>query len=384
MSSRLTPSAVAQPADETRQPMMLGIFATNGSGSAGISTVPTSYELSWGHSLKIAQMADEMGLDLFMPLSRWRGFGGETNYAGETYEPITYMTAIAASTRRIKTYVTLHLPIIHPVYAAKALATLDHVSRGRTGLNLVMGWFVRELGMFGIAPFSPDDRYAYGLEWLTIARRLWTEDVPFDHDGRYFQLKDLISNPKPVQSRVPIISAAMSPPGVRFAVENADFTFASFHGYDHLREHSRKLRETAKEAGNPDVGLICTSFVICRETEGEARAFHAYLRDHADLVAARNLAASSGVNVDKIPEDKQEETFRDLAMSAGSIPLIGSPEQVAEQIANLHDCGVNALFLGFQDYLVDLPFFGERVIPLLEQRGIRVPVAPSSPSEAAA
>lgn len=357
-----------------KQPMMLGIFATNGSASVGINTVPSSYELSWDHSLAIAKLTDSIGFELFMPLSRWRGFGGVSNYAGETYETLTYMAAIAAVTRRVMTIVTLHLPFVHPVLAAKAIATIDHVSYGRGGINMVMGWYKAEMGMFGLAPHATEDRYVYGAEWLEIVQRLWTEDTPFDHDGRFFQLEDCISAPKPIQARPPIVSAAMSESGVRFASRHADLTFASFHGHDHLREHSRNLRKVAAEAGNPDVGLVCVSIIVCRETEAEAQSFFKHLRDNADLVAARNLAVQSGTDVDAVPKEKQEEFLRDVAMSAGSVALVGSPEQIAVQIADLHAAGVNALFLGFHDYLKELPFFAERVLPILEQMNVRIPV----------
>jgi dimethylsulfone monooxygenase len=358
-----------------RQPMMLGIFATNGKGSGGISTLPSSYELSWPHSLAIAKLADEMEFELFMPVSRWRGFGGATDFAGETYETLTYMAAIAAATRNLLTLVTIHLPMVHPVFAAKAVTTIDHVSGGRAGINMVMGWYAREMGMFGIAPHAQDQRYAYGLEWLRLVRRLWTEHEPFDHDGEFFQLKDLVSGPKPLQSRPPIVSAAMSPPGVRFAVENADLTFASFHGHDHLRDHNRKMRAAARECGNESVGLVCVARVICRETEAEARRYHDSMRAQADLVATRNLALSSGVDIDAVPPEKLETFLRDMAMSSGSVSLLGTPEQVAEQIAELKACGVDALFVGFHDYLAEMPFFASRVLPLLQQRELRLPHA---------
>jgi len=352
--------------------MMLGVFATNASGSAGIHTVPSSFEVSWAQSLAIARMADEMGFELFMPLSRWKGFGGSTDYAGETYETLTYMAGIAAVTQRVMTIVTLHLPLVHPTLAAKAIATIDHISDGRGGINAVMGWYKGDMGMFGVSPHSPEDRYRYGAEWLDIVQQLWTAGEPFDYSGDFFQLTGCISKPKPLQMRPPIVSAAMSPAGVRFATERADFTFASFQGLDKLRAHSEHLRKVASEAGNPDVGLVCTSLVICRDTEDEARRFYQHLCDNADLVAARNLAVQSGVDVNSIPPGGEEEFFRNMAMSPGNVTLVGTPEQIARQIAQLNDCGVNALFIGFHDYLQEMPDFGARVMPLLEEMGVRL------------
>ncbi|WP_336951199.1 LLM class flavin-dependent oxidoreductase [Sphingobium aromaticivastans] len=372
LKSRI-PRAESPFAECRKQPLMLGIFATNGTGSGGIHTVPSSYEVSWDHSLAIARLADEIGLELFMPVSRWRGFGGESNFAGETYETLTYMAAIAAVTRRLMTIVTIHLPMVNPVFAAKAIATIDHVSRGRGGINMVMGWYQQEMGMFGLAPHKQEERYAYAIEWLDIVRRLWAEEEPFDFKGRFFDLKNLVSAPKPIQVAPPIVSAATSIDGINFAAHHADLTFARSDDPQRLREHGEKVRAMAAETGNSDVGMASLSLVVCRETEAEAKRHHQHLRDNADLVATRNLAISSGINVDAIPEDKREAALRDIAMSAGSDALIGTPEQVAEKIAQFHQAGVEALFLGFHDYLEELPFFAQRVLPLLEQRGVRIP-----------
>jgi len=129
---------------------------------------------------------------------------------------------------------------------------------------------------------------------------------------------------------------------------------------------------------NPDVGLVCTALVICRDSEEEAKRFHRHLRDNADLVAARNLSVQSGVDVDAVPPEKQEEFLRDMAMSPGNVTLVGTAEQIAEQIAELRSCGVDALFIGFHDYLEEMPQFGERIMPLLEQMGVRLPVQAAS------
>lgn len=355
------------------QPLMLGIFAVNGSGSGGITTVPSSYELTWEHSLALARLADDIGLELFMPVSRWRGFNGASNFAGETYETLTYMSAIAAVTKHLMTIVTLHLPMVHPVFAAKAIATIDHVSRGRSGINMVMGWYKQEMSMFGLAPHPLSERYSYATEWLQIVQRLWQEAEPFDHHGKFFNLQNLVSGPKPIQAAPPIVSAATSPEGIAFAATHADLTFARSDDADRLREHGDRLRSTAEASGNAGVGVVSLCLIICRETEAEARDYYKHLRDNADLVAARNLALSSGSDISKTPDDQRDAMLRDIAMSAGSAALIGTPEQVAEKIAGFRQAGVDALFLGFHDYLHELPFFAERVLPLLEQRGVRLP-----------
>ncbi|OHD03216.1 MAG: hypothetical protein A2885_05720 [Sphingopyxis sp. RIFCSPHIGHO2_01_FULL_65_24] len=275
------------------------------------------------------------------------------------------------SLEQLMAFTIFHLPMVNPVFAAKAVATIDHVSRGRGGINMVMGWYKEEMGMFGLAPHKQEDRYAYATEWLDIVRRLWSEEEPFDYKGEFFDLKNLVSAPKPIQASPPLVSAATSADGIAFASRHADVTFARSDDRERLKAHGITLRETAAAAGNPDVGMASLALVVCRETEEEARRHHQLLRDNADLVAARRLAMSSGIPVDKIPEEKQDAALRDIAMSAGSDALIGTPEQIADKIAGFHDAGVDALFLGFHDYLEEMPFFAEKVLPLLEQRGLR-------------
>src|SRR5207237_6609499 len=89
-------------------------------------------------------------------------------------------TALLAATRDIITFATVHTALINPVFAAKQIATADHVGRGRSGLNVVSGWNVGEFDMFGTTMLEHDTRYAYTEEWLTIAKRIWAEDQAFD------------------------------------------------------------------------------------------------------------------------------------------------------------------------------------------------------------
>ena len=69
-----------------------------------------------------------------------KGFGGTTQAREWSFETFTFAAALAAVTQRIALFMTVHVPLVHPLYAAKALATVDHISHGRAGLNIVCGW----------------------------------------------------------------------------------------------------------------------------------------------------------------------------------------------------------------------------------------------------
>jgi alkanesulfonate monooxygenase SsuD/methylene tetrahydromethanopterin reductase-like flavin-dependent oxidoreductase (luciferase family) len=80
------------------------------------------------------------------------------------------------------------VPTVHPVVAAKQCVTVDHISNGRFGLNLVMGWFTSEMEMFGAVQREHDERYAFGGEWIGVVKRRWTDEKAFDFDGKNFRI----------------------------------------------------------------------------------------------------------------------------------------------------------------------------------------------------
>src|ERR1019366_7004290 len=156
--------------------------------------------------------------------NRLKGFGGETNSREWSFETLTFAAALAGATERIGLFSTVHVPMIHPVYAAKALSTVDHASGGRAGLNIVCGWNPSEFDLFGLEMI--EDRYAQGLEWVEVMRRLFAGGPPFDYDGRFYKLRGVSGLPAPVQRPRPVtLNAAFSPVGRDFAARTADFLF---------------------------------------------------------------------------------------------------------------------------------------------------------------
>ena len=117
------------------------------------------------------------------------------------------------------------LPGRNPAVVAKQLATLDQISAGRVGLNIVAGWNKPEYEALGLTlPDDHETRYGYAQEWFDVVKALWTRTEAFDWDGRYFKLKHVLGEPRPAAS-IPIINAAGSQEGRKFAVRNAEFLF---------------------------------------------------------------------------------------------------------------------------------------------------------------
>lgn len=352
------------------QKLKLGIFAMNCSGGNLMTTLSSASDMTWKRNLRAVQLADEMNFEVALPLGRWKGQGGETNHNGTSFDVYTWAAGMAAATENIMPFATSNVGLMHPVTAAKQAATIDHISDGRFGLNVVMGWFQAEMGMFGRTLREHDDRYRFGEEWLTIVKRLWTEEEPFDFKGQYFDLVGLESSPKPVQRPYPVlVSAGTSAAGTEFTARNVDVNFASLSRPDDI-PRLLGVQQRADKEYNRDVGLMCSAFVVCRETEEEARAVYQSILDHGDWEAARNMMAMLGIESGSF-KDNFEERARKFVAGYGANPLIGTPEQIVDQLADYQARGLQGLVMYFLDYAAELEFFRDRVLPLLKQAGLR-------------
>jgi FMNH2-dependent dimethyl sulfone monooxygenase len=97
-----------------RNRMKLGIFGANCSHGLMATHAESSYELTWDHTQRIAQIADGLGFEAMLPVARYRGMGGDTNFNGENYETHTWAAGIAQATEQIMVFSTTHLPTKHP------------------------------------------------------------------------------------------------------------------------------------------------------------------------------------------------------------------------------------------------------------------------------
>src|SRR4030095_3973381 len=199
---------------------------TNCSSGRTYTTIPKRWVTSWENNVEAAQMADAVGLECMVPIARWKGYAGETNPNGTSWETITWACGLLAATKRINVFATVHVPLNHPLVAAKQLSTADHIGAGRLGLNIVCGWNDDEFRMFGVSKNEHDDRYEQGEEWWAIVRRIWAGEGPFDFEGEYFQLSGVEGAPTPYGGGSPIMmNAGSSPTGRAFAARYADLHF---------------------------------------------------------------------------------------------------------------------------------------------------------------
>lgn len=361
------------PLFDPRQKLKLGLFSFNVSGGMMATSVPTSYELSWQHTRQIARQADAMGFEALVPVGRWRGFGGRTNFAGESFETYTWAAGLAEATSRIMVFATSHVPTVHPILAAKQAATIDHISGGRFGLNLVMGWFTAEMEMFGGRQKEHDDRYRFGTEWVDIVRRLWTDQEPFDFDGRHFQLKGAQAYPKPLQKPHPVlVNAGSSAAGIDFSARACDVNFVGMGSFEMGKASAAAVRQRARREYRRDIATMTYATVVCRDTEREARRDYQAMVDAIDWEAIDNLTRVFGLEGQSYGDAESVRKLRtQFAMGWGGMTFVGSPEQIVDQLLKTSAIGIDGIMLGFNDYVVELEHFDRRVMPLLKQAGLR-------------
>ena len=350
----------------------LGFFASNCSNGMSITTVPERWDASWDNNLKLARMGDAAGIDFMLPIARWIGFPGSSiNFMGSILETTTWAAGLLAATENMAVVSTVHTAAHNPVVVAKQIATLDQIGHGRAALNIVAGWFEPEYKALGLdLPSEHTARYGYAQEWFDIVSKLWSEDSAFDWEGTNFKLARVYSDPKPVRRKIPILNAAGSGEGRRFATRNADFLFTPAIDLARSVAEVAEIKQAGQAAGR-DVDVLTFSHVVCRPTEAEARDYYTRYVGASDWEAVDYVVKMQFATAQSFPHDLLALIRERMAAGHGGFPLTGTPEQVADGIENLHKAGFCGTTLSFVNYTDEFPYFAETVLPILEARGIR-------------
>jgi alkanesulfonate monooxygenase SsuD/methylene tetrahydromethanopterin reductase-like flavin-dependent oxidoreductase (luciferase family) len=350
----------------------LGVFSANADGGLTLTRVPERWPAIWSEIVEVAQMADRAGIEFFLPIARWKGFRGELNSREWSFETLTWAAALAGLTRDIALFSTVHVPMVHPVFAAKALATIDHASNGRAGLNIVCGWNPEEFALFGLQ--MVEDRYAQGLEWIRIIEKLYASDGEFDHDGVFYHLKGVSGKPAPIQRPRPVtLNAGFSPPGRDFAAQAADFLFTTFVDIEAGRKQLDDMRQRAAATGR-QVGVYTTTHVVCRPTQSEAEAYYEHYAVTMEDTASVDFYMG---NKEKFSGSHDPEAYRRhrkrFVGGAGTYPLVGTPQHIAGEMLRMAEAGFAGTTVSFVNFRDELPYFIATVLPLLVEAGLRQP-----------
>ena len=355
--------------------LKLGTFGSNLGHGCAISTVDGTLKADWPSTLAVAKLADEMGFEALVPVGRWRGFGGVTNFNGPGFETYSWAAGIGALTKNACVFSTSHVPTVHPIMAAKQATTIDHITGGRYALNIVTGWHKPEIDMFGAPLLDHDVRYDVAVEWLEIIKRLWTRDDEFDFDGKYYTIKKGYLEPKPIQKPYPVVmNAGGSDRGRHYAAKYCDVAFVVLdtHEFEGAKARVDAYREIARKEYGREISVWSYSYVYQGATEKAAKDyFDLVVHQKGDTAAATNLVETMGLNALTFPPGVLDTMKIHFMAGWGGYPLIGTPEQIVDGLKTLSKMGLDGTLLSWPRYIDDMKWFQKHVMPLIEQSGLR-------------
>ena len=267
-------------------------------------------------------LRDRAGIEFFLPIARWRGFGGRTKVREWSFETFTWAAGLASATQQIGLFMTVHVPLLHPVYAAKALATVDHISHGRAGLNIVCGW-----NPDGVRHVRRDSRRMTLMDRRPSGSRPSSARMALGavrFQGQVLPFKGVVSRPASLQVAAPRDhERGLRRAGSRFRGE--ELRLLVFHLLRRSRMahgHIADIRQRAANFGR-EVGIYTVCHVVCRETQDEAEDYYyKYAVAEADHAAVDYHMASKkefAGSHDKNAFDLYRQRFRGGAgtLSAG-------------------------------------------------------------------
>jgi FMNH2-dependent dimethyl sulfone monooxygenase len=361
-----------------RQPLMLGLFLNL--QDIRFSNLPTTSTWTYDYNAELVKKADELGFDIAFSRTQWLPKGG---YDGEaSLDSFVALGAMAATTKNILHISTLHVLYgpWHPLHIAKIGATFDHISKGRWGINIVTGHRAIEHEMFGWNRIEHDRRYDMTGELFDVLHRLWTDTENFSYEGKLspWKINNGYITPKPLYGRPILVTATGSPAGIDFASEYSDILFITSPGGAHIDSaletlpgHIASIKARARARGR-EVKTIINPVVVSRDTEAETQA---YVRAIID-----NLPAPTGTSFGHRGYDsdavawlgRNDPRHKQGLGLGGNIEIIGTPEQVVEQLIGLKKAGIDGVQFNFYDFARDFDHFAETTLPLLKQAGLRL------------
>jgi FMNH2-dependent dimethyl sulfone monooxygenase len=362
-----------------RQPLILGLFLPVQSGGWSASLLPRTTDWRFDYNAALTRRAEALGFDLVFGLAQWTskgGYGGISKYREDSLDPFITVTALSAITERILLISTIHALFgpWHPLHVAKFGATIDHISGGRWGINVVTGYSPREALMFGGRHIEHDRRYEMAGEFTDMLCRLWGAADDLSLQGKFWSVEKAFVTPKPRFGRPVLVNATGSPAGIEYAARHSDMVFITSPAgheidaaFDALPVHNAVIKAAGAKRGRK-LRTIINPMIVCRETDREAQRYHQAILDAADRGAIGGFVSHQRSG-DAVAWKAHGDQHRALG---GNIQIIGSPETVVEKLVGLKQAGCDGIQVAFFDFAPDLEFFGEAVLPLMRQAGLRL------------
>lgn len=350
--------------------MKFGVFLPNGSNGYIPSAGSPVYQPTYQHNLEISLAAERHGLDFVLSMMKFKGFGGDTGYWDSCLESFTLMAGLAAATSTIGLFPSISILSQHPAVVARMVATIDDISKGRCGLNIVTGWNRPEYTQMGMWPGDQhyQRRYEYAAEYVHILKTLWQEGNA-SFDGEFFTLEECSVLPKPAND-IPLVCAGQSPAGREFVAEFAQHQFV-LTSETNLISSVNDIRVRADQH-NRQVGVYALFHMVVADTDDDARGMVDCIIEGADQGAITNILASADLDTNKGGTADQLKAALSQSVEEGNmafmgIPVIyGSPATVARRIDEIKaKTGIDGMLFSWPDFVAGLDRFGNDVMPLL-------------------
>ena len=353
--------------------MQVGVFIPIGNNGWLISSTSPQYLPSFDLNREVVLKAERYGLDFALSMIKLHGFGGPSRYWDYNLESFTLMAGLASVTSRIQLFATCAVLTVPPPFAARMAVTIDSISHGRFGINIISGWQRREYTQMGIWPGAEHyrRRYDYCAEYVSIMRELWATGRS-DFKGDFFQMDDCRCLPQPTAD-IPIICAAQSDAGTRYAAQYADYNFCSGGQINQPRaaEHSvARLIEANAKTGR-DCGALLLQMIIADETDAAAMAKWEHYKAGIDLeaIAYRDAQAEDDPSKDPYSQPLRRKTLGIEQMPTNQGVFVGSYASVAQMLDEMATVpGVRGVMLTFDDFIIGMEQFGQRIQPLMKCR----------------
>jgi dimethylsulfone monooxygenase len=351
-----SPASAAEPAKRMRFGYWLPVF-----GGWLRNVDDERMDATWAYTRRLAQRSEEIGFDLTLIaelfLNDIKGADAPALDAWST------AAALAAVTERLELMVAVRPQYHPPAQLAKQAANIDQISNGRLALNVVSAWWADEARRYGVRFDQHDDRYARTAEWLDVVSGAWSKSR-LTHKGAYYDVADLIVEPKPARRPRPTIYAGGESEAAKTLIAGKCDAYV-MHGdpVEHIAPKVADMRARREKLGGTPMEYGMAAYVIVRDTEAEAKreleritnvtegspGYHNY----QDWLA--NTQLESRVSL-------EDYSVSNRGLRAG---LVGTPEQVADRVRAYQDAGVGLLLLQCSPQLEEMERFAETVMPLV-------------------
>jgi dimethylsulfone monooxygenase len=322
---------------------------------------------SWDYVRRLAQRSEKIGFDLTLiaelNLNDIKGIDAPSLDAWST------AGALAAVTERLELMVAVRPTFHAPALLAKQAANIDHISGGRLTINVVSSWWATEARQYGVGFDAHDERYARTAEWLAVVDGMWKEPV-FSYRGRFYTIEEAVLEPKPLSRPRPTVYAGGESPAAKELISTACDAWLT-HG-DPPATIGRKVADMRARREKADLPPMCfgaAGYVIVRNSDAEAR------RELERITDVRQNAKGFANYQDWINNTQLEQrvSLEDYSVSNRGLRsgLVGTPEQVAQQIREFEEAGLDLLLLQFSPQYEEMERFAEEVIPLVNAPAIR-------------